>query len=110
MKQKFRKLTFVHVSKDMPSHMGHFESDFDAIIEGTYSQLHGGKDIDSYALYQLEDGKIMGEFKWSRRKAHRSLFDLSGVEIRDVEMGQLLSRAKICEEDEADSLNEEVAA
>ncbi len=64
MKQKFRKLTFVHVQKEMPPSMQHFESDFDAIVEGTYSQLYGGTNVDSYSLYQLEKGKIVNKISW----------------------------------------------
>lgn len=64
MKQKFRRLAFVHVAKDMPEYMSHFPSDFDAIVEGTYSQLCGGKDIDSYSLYQLESGVIVDNISW----------------------------------------------
>lgn len=66
MKQKFRRFTKVHVCKKMPSYMSHFESDFDAIVEGTYSQLYGGTDIKSYSLYQLSnDGKkIVNNISW----------------------------------------------
>lgn len=64
MKQKFRKLSFVHVCKDMPKQMSHFDSDFDAIIEGTYSQLYGGTDIDSYSIYMIKDGKVVNCIAW----------------------------------------------
>ena len=64
MKQKFGILTFVHVCKEMPKEMSHFDSDFDAIVEGTYSQLCDGKDVDSYALYQIKDGKIVDNISW----------------------------------------------
>jgi hypothetical protein len=64
MKQKFRKLTLVHVCKDMPSYQSHFESDFDAIVCGTYSQIYGGDDIDSYSLYKIKDGKIVNHISW----------------------------------------------
>lgn len=66
MKQKFRKLTKVHVCKEMPDFMDHFESDFDAIVDGSCSQLYGGSDIEQYALYQLsEDGKkIINRISW----------------------------------------------
>ena len=59
MKQKFRKFTYVHVCKEIPDSMSGFDSDFDAIIEGSYSQLCGGDDIESYMLYKLENGKIV---------------------------------------------------
>jgi hypothetical protein len=64
MKQKFKKLSFVHVCKDMPSEMRHFPSDFDAIVEGTYKQLCGGDDVDSYSLYMLQNGKIVNCISW----------------------------------------------
>ena len=64
MKQKFGKLTFVHVCKDMPVHMKHFESDFDAIVCGTYSQIYGGNDINSYSLYVIENGKVVNSISW----------------------------------------------
>lgn len=64
MKQKFRILSFVRVCKEMPEYMSHFDSDFDAIVEGTYSQLHGGRDVDSYSLYKIQDGKIVDNISW----------------------------------------------
>jgi hypothetical protein len=44
--------------------MSHFACDFDAIVDGTYSQLHCGDDIDSYFLYKLIDGKIVDHCGW----------------------------------------------
>ena len=64
MKQKFRKLSFVHVCKEMPPWMSHFPSDFDAIVNGTYSQIYSGEDIDSYSLFELEDGIIVNSHAW----------------------------------------------
>jgi len=64
MKQKFRKLSFVHVTKDMPDYMGHFDSDFDAIVDGTYSQIYGGRGLGSYALYKIEEGKVVNRLSW----------------------------------------------
>ena len=63
-RQKFRRLSFVHVQREMPSSMAHFDSDFDAIVEGTYSQLYGGRNIDSYSLYRLEGNKIVDNLSW----------------------------------------------
>jgi len=50
----------------MPDCMSHFDSDFDAIVEGTYSQLYGGNDIKQYSLYKLSaDGKkIVNNISW----------------------------------------------
>ncbi len=64
MKQKFRKLSFVHVGNNMPSEMSHFDKDFDAIVDGTFSQIHGGRDIDSYAVFKIKDGKIINWIAW----------------------------------------------
>jgi hypothetical protein len=64
MKQKFGKLSFVYVTKDMPPWMSHFDSDFDAIVAGTYSQLYGGKNISSYSLFKIEGGKVVNNISW----------------------------------------------
>ncbi len=64
MKQKFRQLSFVKVCKKMPEDMKYFDKDFKAIVGGTYSQIYGGRDIDSYSLYQIKDGKIVDELSW----------------------------------------------
>jgi hypothetical protein len=66
MKQKFRMLSFVHVCKEMPVDMQHFPYDFDAIIKGSYSQLYGGNNLESYSLYKIKDGKVSGESSWYR--------------------------------------------
>ena len=68
MRQKFRRLAFVHVCKDMPPWMAHFDSDFDAIIDGTYSQLYGGRDVDSYSLFQIEDGQVVNHISWYKEE------------------------------------------
>lgn len=73
MKQKFRRFTFVHVCKEMPEHMSHFESDFDAIIKGTSSQLDGGKDIEQYSVYRLKNNKIINEIAWYYESQLRAL-------------------------------------
>ncbi|MHC4616801.1 MAG: hypothetical protein ACYTEQ_03510 [Planctomycetota bacterium] len=64
MKQKFGKLSFVHVCKDLPPDMGHFLSDVDAIVDGTYSQKFGGRDIDSYSLFVIRAGKVVDNISW----------------------------------------------
>lgn len=64
MKQKFGKLSFVKVCNEMPDCMKHFESGFDAIVCGTYSQLYGGTNIRSYSLYMLRDGAIVNRISW----------------------------------------------
>ena len=82
MKQKFRKLTFVHVCKDMPAMMSHFESDFDAIVDGTYSQIYGGEDIFSYALFMIKDGKIVNRVSWYKED------QLTELETQDREKAE----------------------
>lgn len=52
----------------MPEEMQFFDSDFDAIVEGTYSQLYGGTNINSYSLYQIEDGDIVDNISWYYEK------------------------------------------
>lgn len=64
MKQKFRKLTLVHVNRESPLSTYHLPSEFDAIVNGTYSQLYGGKNITSYSLYKLRNGKIVDYLAW----------------------------------------------
>lgn len=64
MRQKFRKLTFVKVADDMPDHMSHFDAGFIGIVDGTYSQIYGGKDVSSYCLYKVFNGKIVCRISW----------------------------------------------
>lgn len=84
MKQKFGRLTFVHVCKEMPTDMSHFDSDFDAIVEGTYSQLYNDKDIDSYALYQIKDGKIWNRISWYKEDQLTALPDQDPVKAEEM--------------------------
>ncbi len=64
MKQKFRKLTFVKVDDVMPPEMSHFDKGFVGIVNGTYSQLYGGDNINSYSIYKVEDGEIVNQIAW----------------------------------------------
>lgn len=64
MKQKFSQLSFVHVGDNMPPPMDHFDKNFDAIVDHTYSQAYGGVNIDDYSVYQLKDGKIVDRIAW----------------------------------------------
>ena len=52
------------------------------------------------------DGKLVGEFQWKHKKSHRHLFNLAGIEIRNSKTGQLMSKAKIGKEYEADMPDE----
>ena len=64
MKPKFRMFSFVRVTREMPPHMSHFHSAFDAIVKGTYSQLYGGDNNKQYSLYIVENGKVVGNVSW----------------------------------------------
>jgi hypothetical protein len=64
MKQKFKKLTFVKVADEMPPMMSYFDKGFIGIVNGTYSQLYGGDNINSYCLYKVVDGKIINQISW----------------------------------------------
>jgi hypothetical protein len=55
---------FVHVCKEMPFEMSHFNSDFDAIVAGTYSQEYGGKNIDQYCLWEIRDSRVVNKTAW----------------------------------------------
>lgn len=64
MRQKFRRLTFVKVCKELPAFMWHFHSDFIGIVRGTYSQMYGGTDIGSYSLYVVDGDKVVNNISW----------------------------------------------
>ena len=64
MKQKFRMLTFVNVSKDLGEMMQFHERNFDAIVAGSFSQLHGGPGTYTYSLYLIRDGKVVNRVAW----------------------------------------------
>lgn len=66
MKQKFKMFSFVKVCKkeDLPIYMSHFDWGFDAIVAGSYSQLFGGKNVYSYSLHKIKEGKIVDTISW----------------------------------------------
>ena len=64
MKQKFLIGECVHIDQDLGNHMSHFDNDIDAIVCGTYSQLCSGKDISSYQLLLLKNGKPYNKSSW----------------------------------------------
>jgi len=66
MKQKFRKLTFVQVANEMPPEMAHFDKGFKGIVDGTYSQIYGGKDIKSYSIFKInrKGDKVVNCIAW----------------------------------------------
>ena len=59
MKQKFRKLTSVRVKGSLSNN-----TECDGIINGTYSQIFGGDDIDSYSVYIVEKDKVVDCISW----------------------------------------------
>ena len=61
----------------MPPMMSHFDSGFEAIIDGTYSQIYGGDNIDSYSLFKIENGKIVNHISWYKEN------QLSLLEVQD---------------------------
>lgn len=54
MKQKFRKLEFVQIGADT------------AIIDGSYSQIYGGENVEDYQVYILRRGvlSIKNKIAW----------------------------------------------
>ena len=54
--QKFKRGNLVHIAKDLGQFMSHFENDFDAIILGSYSDLYGGSNTNSYSIMVKETG------------------------------------------------------
>jgi hypothetical protein len=66
MTQKFPELTFVRIDVDakLNPEMSHFDTGFDAIIEGSYAQLYGGGDTKSYSVYKLHEGVIVNNVAW----------------------------------------------
>ena len=64
MKQKFRKLTFI---KTTDTCHGQFPRGFKGIVDGTYSQIYGGKNITSYGIFRL-DFQLEGSHLWVGNK------------------------------------------
>ena len=52
-KQKFKRGSFVQVSKEMPQNMSHFEKGFKAVVAYTYHQEFGYGSKKEYSLLQL---------------------------------------------------------
>ena len=64
-KQKFPRGARIHVNKEMPPSMRHFESDFDGIVEYTYAQKYGGNNVDSYCIVVLDKkGRPIDSISW----------------------------------------------
>jgi hypothetical protein len=87
MKQKFRKLTFIKVDDEMPPTMWHFDKGFIGIVDATYSQLYGGDNVDSYALYKIKDGKIVNRISWYHER------QLTALKEQDRELAEEMIEA-----------------
>ena len=57
--------------------MSHFDSGFDAIVDGTYSQEYGGTNIENYSLFKIENGVIVNCISWYKES------QLTLLEIQD---------------------------
>lgn len=70
MKQKFPRGSFVHVTKNLPGNMSHFEKDFDAVVEYTYAQRYGGKGQNQkeYSVIVLSKGKPVNSIAWYKEE------------------------------------------
>ena len=84
MKKKFRRFTFVHVCKEMPDFMKHFDSDFDAIIgDSSLSTVRqDGTRIIEYSLYKIENDKIIDNVAWYYE------YQLAALEKQDREKAE----------------------
>jgi hypothetical protein len=69
MKQKFGKLRFVNIVTTNAIQDLINDGAGLAIVEGTYSQLYGGDNIKSYALWIVKDGKVVNRVSWYREEA-----------------------------------------
>lgn len=56
MKQKFKRSSFVKVKTD------HHEGN--GIIDCSYSQIYGGKNIKEYSIYVIENDNIINRLSW----------------------------------------------
>ncbi len=60
MIQKFRHYQFVHVKSGYSS----MTFALDGIIHGSYSDLFGGKCVDKYSIFKLEDDVVVDCMAW----------------------------------------------
>ena len=84
MKQKFLKGFEVKVDDEMPDIMSHFEKGFNGIVDHTYSEAYGGKDIKSYCLLVLDENrKPINKISWYNESQLTLVSDdmMNGMEI-----------------------------
>ena len=58
MPQKYHKGDHVKVIKKLPKSMSHFQSDCEAIIEGSYADQFGGNDTNNYSIFIKDHGGV----------------------------------------------------
>jgi len=65
MRQKYQIGERVKIAEKLPYYMSHFTANVEAIVQYTYSQAHGGKNIKDYSLGLIDDsGKIYKTTAW----------------------------------------------
>jgi hypothetical protein len=95
MKQKFKIETFVHISEDAHPYGG-----YDGIIHGSYSQLYGGSNVQSYSVYILKGKRVINIVSWYEED------DLTELEKQDREKAEELIEKYNCGNEDED--NEEI--
>jgi hypothetical protein len=54
MKQQFFFGDLVHITKDLPQSMRHFECDQPAIVLYSYAEQFGGNDVENFSVFLIE--------------------------------------------------------
>ena len=54
MKQQFFLGDLVHITKDLPKSMSHFECDQPAIVLYSYAEKFGGDDVENFSVFLIE--------------------------------------------------------
>lgn len=83
--QKFHRGDKVHIAKNMPKYMSHFESDFDGIVIGSYADQFGGSDTKSYSILKCDDGN---EISWYEENQLTFITHVGEKGINVVESGR----------------------
>lgn len=84
--QKFNRGDKVHIRKDMPRHMAHFDSDFQAVIMGSYFDLYGGSETRNqqrYAILRIADSN---EIAWYEEDQLTLIGKVTENEIRELKL------------------------
>lgn len=75
-KQKFQRGDYVKITKDLGVGMGHFTSDCEAIIIGSYADQFGGSDIKSYKIFIKGGGEVSWYHEWQLELIEKSRIDI----------------------------------